>query len=262
MRFFHKMTVCCGLMASALTAAELKPRTVQAFDDYTRSLESRLNAQLNGPAFLWSDQAPARNRQVRQAQVLAESVTGENPASVPDGLIHDWIGAIFIPGVTLDRVLRLVQDYDHHKDVYQPEVIGSQLISRDANDFKVRLRLMKTNVITVVLDTDYDVHYAPAGPARWSVRSRSTRIQEVANPGKRGERRSPVGVDQGFLWRLSSYWRYLERDGGVYMECEAVSLTRDIPMGLGWLLAPIIRDLPRDSLINTLRKTRDALAQP
>jgi hypothetical protein len=261
MRSFHKIALC-ALLPSALAAAELKPHTVQAFDDYTRRLESRLDAQLKGPVFLWSDQSPERNRRVRQAQILAESATGENPASVPDGLIHDWIGAIFIPGATLEKVLRLVQDYDHHKDVYQPDVIGSQLVARDANDFKIHLRVMKKKVITVVLDTDYDVHYAPAGAARWWVRSHSTLIQEVENAGKRDERRSPAGDDRGFLWRLYSYWRYLERDGGVYMECEAVSLTRDIPTGLAWLIGPIIRDLPRESLVSALRRTREALAQP
>jgi hypothetical protein len=249
-------------MAWSLAAAELKPRTIQAFDDYIRALESRLEAQSRGPSFLWSDESPERNRQVRQAQVLAESLTGESPMRVPDGLIHDWIGAIFIPGATLEKVLRLVQDYDHDKDVYQPEVIGSQLAVRDSNDFKVHLRLLKKKVITVVLDTDYEIHYAPAGPGRCSVRSHSTRIVEVENPGKPDERRLPVGDDHGFLWRLYSYWRYQERDGGVYMECEAVSLTRDIPTGLGWLVGPIIRELPRESLINTLRKTREALAQP
>ena len=261
MRSFHKIALC-ALLPSALAAAELKPHTVQAFDDYTRRLESRLDAQLKGPVFLWSDQSPERNRRVRQAQILAESATGENTASVPDGLINDWIGAIFIPGATLEKVLRLVQDYDHHKDVYQPDVIGSQLVARDANDFKIHLRVMKKKVITVVLDTDYDVHYAPAGAARWWVRSHSTLIQEVENAWKRDERRSPAGDDRGFLWRLYSYWRYLERDGGVYMECEAVSLTRDIPTGLGWLIGTIIRDLPRESLVSALRRTREALVQP
>jgi hypothetical protein len=262
MRFLRAALVCSGLMASALTAAELMPRTVQAFDDYTRAVETRLDAQAKGPAFLWSDESPERNRQVRQAQILAESLTGGNPASVPGGLIHDWIGAMFIPGATLDKVLRLVEDYDHHKDVYLPEVIGSHVVARNSNDFKVRLRVLKKKVITVVLDTDYDVHYAQAGPASWSVRSYSTRIQEVENAGKPDERHLPAGDDHGYLWRLYSYWRYVERDGGVYMECEAVSLTRDVPTGLGWLIGPIIRDLPRESLVNALRKTREALAQP
>jgi hypothetical protein len=62
------------------------------------------------------------------------------------------------------------------------------------------------------------------------------------------------------LWRLNSYWRFEERDGGVYVECRAISLTRDVPTGLGWIVEPIVRKLPRQSLINTLTATRQALS--
>jgi hypothetical protein len=257
----QKVTGCYTLLAAALAATELKPQTVQAFDDYIRQVESRLDDEVKSPAFLWSDQASQRNNQLRQGQVLAESLTGKNPKAVPDGLIHDWIGAVFIPGATLERTLRLVQDYNHHKDIYKPEVLDSRLIEHTGNDFKIQLRLLKKKVITVVLDTRYDVHYVPVDNTRWYSRSYSTRIQEVDNAGRQDERLQPVGKDHGFLWRLYSYWRFVERDGGVYMECQAVSLTRDIPTGLGWMIEPIIRQLPKESLVNTLRKTRDALAR-
>ncbi len=69
----------------------------------------------------------------------------------------------------------------------------------------------------------------------------------------------PPGEGHGFLWRLYSYWRFQEKDGGVYVECEAVSLTRKVPTGLGWLIDPIIRNLPRESLSNTLHATRNFL---
>ena len=126
-----------------------------------------------------------------------------------------------------------MQDYNHHKDIYKPEVIDSRLIGHSGNDFKIQLRLLKKKVITVVLDTYYDVHYVPVDKTRWYSRSYSTRIQEVDNAGKPDERLQPAGKDHGFLWRLYSYWRFVERDGGVYMECQAVSLTRDIPTGPG-----------------------------
>jgi hypothetical protein len=258
--YLKKITLWCAWGASALAAAELKPRTVQAFDDYTHHVQSRVEEALRTPAFLWSDQSPERNRQIRQGQVLAESLTGKEPVSVPDGLIHDWVGAVFLPGATLERTLALVQNYDHHKEIYKPEVIRSRLVYRNGNDFQIYLRLMKKKVLTVVLDTYYDVHYVPIDETRWYSRSISTRIQEVDNAGKPDERLAPTGGDHGFLWRLDTYWRFLERDGGVYLECEAVSLTRDLPRGLGWVIEPIIRDLPRESLVNTLRKTREALA--
>jgi hypothetical protein len=244
-----------------MASAELQARTVAAFADYTRGVEKRVDELQKGPTFLWADQSPERSRQVRQGQVLAESLTGKEPVSLPGALIHDWVGAVFIPGATVEKVLLLLQDYDRHKDLYRPEVIGSRLVSRNGNDFKIHLRLQKKKVITVVLDTDYDVHYVPVDSTRWYSSSLSTRIQEVENAGKPGESALPAGNDRGFLWRLDSYWRFLERDGGVYVECEAVSLTRDTPRGLGWLIEPVIRDLPRESLINTLRETREAMGK-
>ena len=179
--------------------------------------------------------------------------------AVPNGLIHDWVGAVFIPGATLDRTLALVQDYNRHKDIYKPEVIDSRFISRQGEDFRIYYRLLKKKVITVVLNTEHEVKYTKVDASRWRSVSRTTKIAEVENPGKSGESEKPPGTGEGFLWRLNSYWRFAERDGGVWIECEAISLTRDIPTGLGWLIDPIIRNLPRESLENTLRATRSAL---
>ena len=256
----QKVTGCYALLAVSLAASDLKPKTVQAFDDYIRKVEARLDQEVQTPTFLWSDREEGRAAQIRQGPATAVSLTGKNPLAVPDGLIHDWVGAVFIPGTTLEKTIAMVQDYDHHKNIYKPEVTDSKLISHSGNDFKIELRLLKKKVITVVLDTYYDVHYTPMDATHWYSRSYSTRIQEVENAGKSDERLDPVGKDHGFLWRLYSYWRFVERDGGVYLECEAVSLTRDIPTGLGWMIEPIIRQLPKESLVNTLRKTHDALA--
>ena len=162
-------------------------------------------------------------------------------------------------GATVEETLALVQDYDNHKNIYKPEVLDSKLISHDGNDFQIFLRLLKKKIITVVLDTDHDVHYLPVDSKRWFCRSYTTRIAEVEDPGTPKEKVLPPDTGYGFLWRLYSYWRFQERDGGVYVECRAISLTRDIPLGLGWIIEPIIRKLPRESLINTLKATRDAL---
>jgi hypothetical protein len=259
------MRLAAALVLGALSvagarAAELKPETVQAFERYIRETEARLEQRLHpGGTFLWADEEPQRAAQVRQGQVAIENRSGRDTIAVPGGLIHEWIGAVFIPGVTLGKTLAIVQDYDHNQDNYKPEVLASRLVSRDGNDFKVYLRLMKKKVITVILDTDYDVRYFPLDSGRCHSRAYSTRIAEVRNAGKRDERVLPPGQDSGFLWRLYSYWRFQERDGGVYVECEAISLTRAIPAGLGWLIEPIITTLPRESLANTLRETRAAL---
>ena len=247
-----------ALLAVPAGAAELKPKTVEAFDAYLRQTEQRL---AESKVFLWADENADRARRVRAGEVVVEPFHSKPVIPVPGGLVHDWVGSVFIPGATLERTLLMVQDYDHHKDVYKPDVIDSRLISHNGNEFHIYLRLLKKKVITVVLASEHEVKYSPVDKTRWRSVSRTTKIAEVDNAGKPDEREKPPGTGEGFLWKLNSYWRFEERDGGTWLECQAISLTRDVPMGLGWIVEPIIRDLPKESLANTLRLTRAALAK-
>jgi len=247
-------------MAQSAKPVQLKPQTVGAFDEYIREAEAGMEQALQGRSpFLWSDVSPDRAQLVRGGQVVAQFWAGRGPSKVPNGLIHDWIGAIFIPASHLKRILALVQDYDNHKNIYKPEVIASRLISHQGNDFQIYLRLLKKKIMTVVLDTDHKVHYRSLDRTRWTCCSHTTRIAEVENAGSPKEIVLPPDTGHGFLWRLYSYWRFQEREGGVYVECRAISLTRDVPLGLGWIIEPIIQKLPQESLINTLEDTRQAL---
>ena len=249
--------LCLLLLAAAsLPAAQLKPATTQDFERYIRATEQKLDRR---PSFLWCAESAERISRARQGEVVVQPVNASPDIKVTDGLIHDWVGCAFIPGTTLAGTLALVQNYDHHKDVYKPEVIDSRLISRQGQDFHIYLRLLKKKVITVVLDTEHDVHYTDVDAKRARSRSYTTKIAEVENAGKPNEHELPPGSGHGFLWKLDSYWRFEERDGGVFIECQAVSLSRDVPAGLGWLIEPIIRNLPRESLANTLAGTRRAL---
>jgi hypothetical protein len=195
---------------------------------------------------------------LRQGEVVIEK-QGSTPSEVPAGLIHDWVGTVFIPKATVAQVLALVQDYDHSTDHYSPDVMHSRLISRQADDFIVFLRLKKHKVITVVLDTEYNVHYGRLDATHQYSFSRSTRISEIAEPGTPTEHPLAQGHDHGFMWRLNSYWAFEQLEDGVLVECEAISLTRDIPTGLGWMVGPFVNSIPRESLQFTLETTRTAL---
>ena len=249
-------------MAKEVEPVQLKPETLQAFEAYIREAEAAMEQTLDGPAFLWSDGEPKRAARVRQGKIVAELWRGKGPDKVPAGLIHDWIGAMFMPGATVACTLARIQDYDHHKTMYRPDVIDSRLIARQGDDFQIYLRVLKKKIITVVLDTDHDVHYFHSGGTRWGCRSYTTRTAEVDNAGKPNEKVQPPDAGYGFLWRLDTYWRFEERDGGAYAECRAISLTRDIPTALKWIIEPIVRSLPKDTLVHTLKATRDAVTRP
>jgi hypothetical protein len=120
-------------------------------------------------------------------------------------------------------VISVIQDYDNHKNVYKPEVVDSKLIRRHENDFQIYLRLLKKKVITVVLDTDHEVHYRPVDKTRSVCSSYTTRIAEVENAGSHDEHILQPDTGYGFLWRLYSYWHFEGRDAGVVVECRAIA---------------------------------------
>lgn len=247
-------------MATTANLVALQTETELAFDSYISEAEAAIEETLRGGgSFLWSDGSLDRVRRLQRGEILAQLWSGNRPVEVPHGLIHDWIGAVSVPGASVDRTLALIQDYDNHRRIYKPDVIDSKLISHRGDHFKIYLRLLKKKIITVVLETDHDVHYSRVDRSRCYCRSYSTRIAEVQDAGKPSETVLSPDTGHGFLWRLFSYWKFQERDDGTLIECRAISLTRDIPASLKWIIQPIIRSLPKDSLINTLAATRNAL---
>jgi hypothetical protein len=256
------------LHPSTLWAADLTPATIAAFDRYVSLTEHRLDD--GGAPFLWVESRPAPRRDaaltsLRRGELVIEPMQtkdGSREVRVDHGMIHHWIGVVFVRGVTLDAALALLQDYDHHHVIYQPNVARSRLVSRNGNDFRIQLRFVMKKVVTVVVNSEHEARFAREGVDRASSRIHSTRVAEVDRPGTAAERELPVGHDSGYLWRLNSYWRVLERDGGVYIQCETVSLTRDVPIGTGWLIRPFVTSIPRETLTFTLQTTRAALMSP
>jgi hypothetical protein len=249
-------------------AADLKPETLAAFERYWTLTEARVTKQLSDSStFLDIDTLPETERGrafalTRSGAVYITRLTTLEPSgrsiAVPGGLVHDWLGAAFIPGATMADVLNVAQDYNHATEVY-PEVIRSHLISRDGEQFQIDVRFQEHRLITVTVDTEQEVSYTRVDADHWYSWSHSTRVQQVVDVGKPAEHDLPVGHDDGYLWRINSCWRFAQQDGGVYLEIEAVSLTRDIPRGLGWLIGPFLSSVPRDSLEDTLRSTRSAV---
>jgi hypothetical protein len=265
------LTLAPGLAASKAAgpaAANLKPDTVTAFNEYVKLADARNQDELQrGTSLLWIDGLPEGERAqayeaLKRGEVKMEKLqTLENGEKIrcPGGMIHHWVGAAFVPGAKLQDVLRVLQDYDHHAQYYAPDVERSKIESRDGDHFVVFLRFRRHKIITVVLNTQHDVRYFRDSETRAHSRSSATRIAEVENAGKPNEREKAPGEDGGYLWRMETWWRMEERDGGVYVQSEVVSLTRDIPTGLGWLIGPFVTSIPKETLTFTLDATRRAV---
>lgn len=259
-------TIIATVVAAPAAGADLQPRTVTAFDRYVRASEQRMDGD---GSFLWVDGLPADRKQttlgeLRRGELLIERLTTRERGKeieVPDGLVHHWLGLVFVPGATVDQALALLQDYDRHAEIYRPAVARSRLLSRDGDGFRVYLRFTMKKVITVVVNTENEARFTRLGPGSAQSRIYSTRIAEVDEADTPREREKPVGRDGGYLWRLYTYWRFLERDGGTYVQCESISLTRGIPLGFGWLIGPFVTSIPRETLAFTLETTRATLAR-
>jgi hypothetical protein len=260
----------CGSATGVATAdaAELKAETTAAFDRYVAATKARMQAELGSVdrflrVFIQPDAVRANSvERLRRGEVVVERMVtteGGRSIAIPGGLVHHWVGLAFLPGVTLERTVALLQDYDRHAAVYAPRIASSALRTQVDDVFRFDLRFFMQKGISVVVDTENTARFMRLDADRAASSIVATRIAEVENPGTPAEREKPPGLDSGYLWRLNTYWRFLHRDGGTYIQCESISLTRGIPTGLAWLLGPFVTSLPRESLEFTLQTTRRAL---
>jgi hypothetical protein len=251
-------------------SGELHAETLTAWESYVALTEERIGRELaNAESFLLLDSLPPSERTrchdaIESGRVCIlerETLSDEGKEiRVPDGMIHHWYGSVLVPGATLDSVLDWVKTYDD-RERYYPEVEGSRLLGRRGDEFRIFLRLKRTKVLTAHYNTEHEVTYRGHGEKRASSRSIATRIRELDHPGSPRETEKPPGEDRGFLWRLNSYWRFEEKDGGTYVECESISLSRDAPPGIRFALSQFIRSVPRESLESTLLPIRKNLSK-
>jgi len=242
----------------------LQQATIRAFENYVAVTEARLGKSLGQAEFFWIDELAKekkeeayerlKNGKVELRHVSAEEAGGKS--AIPGGMIHDWQGMVFIPGVKLYEVLKLLQDYDHHATYYAPDVERAKIEAHEGDHFRVLMRFRRKKIITVVLNTEQEITYYRDSPTRAHSRSSAIRIAEVENAGTPQEKEKTPGDDNGFMWRLETWWRLEERDGGVYVQNEVVSLTRDIPGVLAWMIEPFVTSIPKESLEFTMEATR------
>ncbi len=246
--------------AFAQFTTRLEPPTIAAFDRYAQDLEKQLSAHWQGQrSFLVIDDVPSERKNVLAGNLLIRPAVPGNPIAISDGLIHDWIGAVFIPNAPMQKVLAVLQDFDDHAQIY-PEVLNSRLVRRSGNDLLGYWRLQrKQQLIPVAFDVEQEAHYREIMPGKWICRAYANRISEVDYPGTSREKILLPGDGQGLLWRLYAYWSLETLNDGVLAECRTLSLSRSIPVALGWVVKPFVQSLPRESLESILTNTRSAV---
>jgi hypothetical protein len=246
--------------AGLCRAVDLKRETIEAFDRYIASTDARMQPRWSGEHFLWFDDSPNIRLNLLAGAVVAQPIKGNGVVALPGGLIQDWIGAVFVPKATLQETLNIVKDYPRHTLMYKPDVTEVKILSHTGEDYTIRTRVVKSKFfIADVLQIDNRIHYVALDSKRVYSRSASDRVVEISNAGKSNERELPPGHDRGLMWRINGYWFFEESDGGVFITCESITLTREIPFLLSKILSPILHELPAEALKTSLEQTRDAI---
>jgi hypothetical protein len=245
----------------SVAAATLTEQTKAAWDAYLQAANAAMQARLQpGARFLWLDDEPGRAEVIRTKGPYIAPVGPHIPKKVPSGLIHDWLGVAFVPNVTIEDIVRILRDYDRYKEIYKPAVIDSMSRGTDGVKDLFSMRLANKSVVAkTALETDCEASYFRVDDRHWYGISNTTHIQEIAKFGTPGQRTFPEDHGTGLIWRLSSITRLEERDGGVYVELEAIALSRDIPVAFRLFVTPIVRRVSRDSLATSLHQTKVAI---
>ena len=244
-------------------------RPLRDFAKYVATVEARRAKEItnNEPFLDIERQPPAELKQTMAALKRGEVIVtrgaardgSSNEIPIDGGLVNHWRGTVFVPNVQLDALLKVLQEpqTDKHK---QEDVLSSRVVSRDGDSQKVYLRLRRTKFVTVVYDTEYNVDYKRLAHDRALSNSISTKVVEIENAGTPRERALPEGNDHGYMWKLNSYWRYKQMDGGVLVEIESLTLSRDLPAIIGPLIRPIVTSTARESMTRTLASVRARFA--
>jgi hypothetical protein len=257
-RIAFALSVLILSAVSISNAIELRPPTLEAWNVYVASVASSMEQRAKGDhPFLWIDESPDMKKQVIAGDVI---VAPREHAKISNGLIHHWLGAIFFPGATLDQVTAVLDDYDHYKDMYAPMITKSKLLEQTGHSKKVNLLLVgKAAGVIGAVDTDDDIQIVKVNVDKCYTVSNSIRAQEISDYGKSSEHLLAQDQGPGYVWRTFGITRMMQRDGGVYLEMETVSLSRGIPWEFRWLVAPVTEHLPRMVMTQTLNDTREAV---
>lgn len=268
MSSFCLSSLLCGLVivaifaaAPASTAEEPTSAAVANFNAYVSAVELRLSQQHRSQSTFIAptDVTPQNEIKLRRGDLIVERLTPSRSAVASGAMLHHWRGTAFAAGAKAADFERLMKDFSAYPRHFSPQILQARVLAQQADHIQASMRVRQRHVITVVMDTTYDITFTRLDAQHGYSISRSTRISEIDSPGTASERALNPAEEHGFLWRLNTYWSYEERDSGLYMQIESVSLTRSIPRGLDWAVRPFVESVPRESLEFTLRSVCSAL---
>jgi hypothetical protein len=254
---------CAALHASILPTYRVDSRALQYFENYVARFEKNTTAAFTESGKLWIDERSccARSGASEPGKIFVEP--REN-MDIAGGSIHHFTGFMHIAGATIEDVARIMQDYPNYPKYFAPDVgKGSATLAPDSTPadqhYLAQLSLIQSTLwMSVSYDCTYDVHYLRLDPDRWESKSVSTDLREWRDAKDPGRGTYPEGDDHGFLWRTHTYWFVRQRNGGVDMELDSMTVSRPVPTGFAWWGTR----RTHDAVEKILRDMKTALAGP
>jgi hypothetical protein len=128
------------------------------------------------------------------------------------------MGAIFMPNVKIEDILKVTNDYDRYKEFYHPSVVESKTLARNGADDRFAMLLMnRAFFLKTALETEYQASSVRLDDRRFYSTSRTTRVQEIQAYGQPDEYYVTEGEGNGFMWKVSSISRIQQCERGVYI---------------------------------------------
>ena len=221
--------VMVGLVIArpARAAAQPAPETLAAWDHHVHDLEA-------------GSLTPSRSTCVPGTEPQGSSV------AVPNGSIHRWTGCLLVRNVTVDSLVHAL--VERGTPPPQEDVLESRVLARHGDTLRVYMKLIRRTIITVRYDTEHEMTFTRGSPTLTTARSVATRIVQ------------DDGGDRGFLWRLNSYWTYLQQGRDVRIDVVSLSLSRDVPLLARPIVGPLVTRVGRESMTRTLDALQRFLA--
>jgi hypothetical protein len=248
------------LLAGRSEGASVSAGTLDAWDEAVHHAKAELARQASNPdRFLRIDKQQLNRSKTPEPGVTLSIYSPHGGGlAVPSGLIHHWIGTVFIPNVRLLDAVAVLQDYDSYSEIYQPGVVESKLLNRTGQEFKYRLKFVQKGfgVEAGLLGEFRSMYFLLNSRTGYSL-TEATDLVELQDVAGAVEQPLPMSKAHGYIEKVFTIVRYRESETGVYVEVDTLTLSRGVPATVRWLIAPIIQRFSRRTMAATLESLRD-----
>ncbi len=247
------------LLAAQARTATMTAETLRAWNECEQQARAEVLKQAGTPDdFLSVRRRTGHLDSVQFQGGLSIYAPHGGAVPVPSGLIHHWVGTVFIPKAHVTELLAVLQDYDSYAAIYKPGVVESRLLSRDQDEFTYRLKFVQKGFgIRAGLLADFKSSYYRLTPDVGYSITEATRLTELGDPGMPQERPLTQRAAHGYVEKVFTIVRYRQADAGLYVEVESFTLSRDIPAAIRWIATPLVQRFSRQTMADTLERLGD-----